>query len=144
MVVFCSLFFSCKKAETKVGNSPSNQDQEVSTKECYEYVKNKDTIQLKLNINSKTVSGQMTYKLYQKDKNEGIIEGTMSGDTLFADYKFLSEGSESFRQVAFIKKNGKIIEVYGVVEEKNGKIVFKDKNKLILNSKFALNSVSCK
>lgn len=142
-VVICSVFFSCKKAEPKVENTPMQLEQEAVTKECYEYAKNKDTIQLKLIIKNKSVSGEMSYKLYEKDKNEGVIEGTMVGDTLFADYKFISEGVESFRQVAFVKKNGTIVEGYGEVEERKGKIVFKNKKALKFSS-MVLNEIPCK
>ena len=142
--VILSVLFSCKKAEEPVvEDNPMPEVQEIAKQECYEYAKNKDTIQLQLSIDNTSVSGKMTYKLFEKDKNEGVIEGTMSGDTLFADYKFMSEGVESFRQVAFLKKNGTIVEGNGEVEEKEGKVVFKDK-KALKFSTMVLNEIPCK
>jgi hypothetical protein len=142
--VILSVLFSCKKAEEPVvENNPKPEVQEVAKQECYEYAKNKDTIQLQLSIDDTSVSGKMTYKLFEKDKNEGVIEGTMSGDTLFADYKFMSEGVESFRQVAFLKKNGTFTEGYGEVTEIDGKIVFKDKKTLTFST-MVLNEIPCK
>ncbi|WP_298392664.1 hypothetical protein [Flavobacterium sp.] len=139
-----SFLCSCKKEDKKEEVEIIPKSNEAVIRECFESVKGKDTIQLNINIENQNVTGNLTYKLFEKDKNVGIIQGTMIGDTLFADYKFMSEGVESFRQVAFIKQDGKLSEFYGEVEEKEGKIVFKDKSKLVLNSGFILSSVPCK
>ncbi|WP_395066383.1 hypothetical protein [Flavobacterium sp.] len=144
MVVFCSLFFSCKKAETKVDNTPSTQVQEVATKECYEYVQGKDTIQANLLVQSQTVSGDLIYKIFEKDKNSGTITGKIVGDTLIADYAFMSEGKKSIREVAFLRKNKSLIEGYGESEEKEGKMIFKDKKKLNFTANMVLNEIPCK
>lgn len=143
VAIVSSFLVSCKEEVKKDENSPSKTES-VVVKECYESIENKDTIKLELVIDKENVSGNLVYNYFEKDKNVGTIEGKMYGDTLFADYKFMSEGEESFQQVAFIRKNGTISEFYGEVEEKEGKIVFKDKSKLILNSEFVLNSVTCK
>ena len=144
MVVSCSLFCSCKKAETKVDNSPSKQVQEVATKECYEYVQGKDTIQATLLVQSQTVSGDLIYKIFEKDKNTGTITGTIVGDTLIAHYSFMSEGQKSIREVAFLRKNKSLTEGYGESEEKEGKMVFKDKKKLNFTANMVLNEIPCK
>lgn len=144
VVALVACFLSSCKKEEKKEEEIIPKSNEVVTKECFESIKGKDTIQLSINIENQNVTGNLVYNLFEKDRNIGTIEGKMIGDTLFADYKFMSEGVESFRQVAFIKKDGKLSEFYGEVEEKEGKIVFKDKSKLVLNSGFVLSSVSCK
>ncbi|HUR30864.1 MAG TPA: hypothetical protein VMZ69_05495, partial [Saprospiraceae bacterium] len=45
---------------------------------------------------------------------------------LLADYKFMAEGMESEREVAFIKRGEDFIEGYGDVVENSERIVFKD------------------
>jgi hypothetical protein len=42
----------------------------------------------------------------------------MKGNTLFAEYKFLSEGTECIREVVFLKKENDFVEGYGDSEEK--------------------------
>jgi hypothetical protein len=139
------VFFSCKKTEeTVVEDNPKPEVQEVATKECYEYVQGNDTIQANLLVQSNDVSGELTYKLFEKDKNSGAIIGTIHGDTLIADYTFMSEGVSSVRQVAFLRKNKSLIEGFSESEEKEGKMVFKDLKKLNFSENMILNLIPCK
>jgi hypothetical protein len=140
----CAVIFSCKKSENIITeDNPKPQVQEVATAECYEYVQGNDTIQATLMIQSGTVSGDLTYKLFEKDTNNGTLLGKMNGDTLIADYTFASEGTTSVRQVAFIRKNKSLIEGYGESEEKEGKMVFKDVKKLNFSDNMVLNEIPC-
>lgn len=104
--------------------------QKISTahsSDCYSSFKNNDTIRLTMTIMNDTVMGNLKYSLFGKDKNDGSIYGHFSGDTLFADYSFMSEGKESIREIAFLKRGDSLSEGYGDVEEKNGKFIFKNK-----------------
>jgi hypothetical protein len=58
------------------------------------------------------------FKFYEKDSNKGVIDGKLNGDTLLADYKFMSEGIQSTRQVIFLIKDSNATEGYGPMEEK--------------------------
>lgn len=105
---------------------------------CYLYVKNRDTVSLTLNKEGIKHSGDLTYNLFEKDKNTGKVSGKMNGDTLLLDYTFNSEGTTSVRQVAFLKKGNQLIEGYGAAEEKDGKMVFK----AIQNLDFSANGIT--
>lgn len=83
--------------------------------ECYINTKNKDSILLRITIKNNTVTGEMNYQIAGKDKNKGTLQGEMRGDTIFADYTFSSEGKESLRQVAYLKKDNQLLEGYGVL-----------------------------
>ena len=103
-------------------NAPktSNTEQvvvETATRQCYASTLNKDSALLVLNFKGNIVEGSMDYKINGKDKNKGSLNGEMKGDTIFVDYKFLSEGVESVRQVAFLKMDSTLTEGYGDVEE---------------------------
>ncbi|MEA9412026.1 hypothetical protein [Flavobacterium sp. PL02] len=139
---------SCKKEKQEEiipSTVESAKIEESVGKQCFQSVTNKDTVMLTLNTNSHNeVDGQLTYKIYQKDKNEGTIIGSIKGDTLIADYTFKSEGVSSIREVAFLKKAGTFIEGYGDLIETNGKLVFKDKKLLKFDSKMTLSKVDCK
>ena len=92
---------------------------------CYAFASATDTVELKLLIQTdRSVSGELHYKLSGKDGNHGSIQGMMNGDTILADYKFMSEGTESTRQVVFLKSDSILTEGYGPVEEVNGKMQF--------------------
>ncbi|MCV9930721.1 hypothetical protein OIU80_00365 [Flavobacterium sp. LS1R47] len=139
---------SCKKekpGEIIPSTVESGEIKESVGKQCFQSITNKDTVILTLNTNSHNeVDGRLTYKIYQKDKNEGTIIGNIKGDTLIADYTFKSEGVSSIREVAFLKKAGTFVEGYGDLIETNGKLVFKDKKLLKFDSKMTLSKVDCK
>jgi hypothetical protein len=110
---------------------------------CYGYTKGRDTVKMSMQIRGKEVSGDLTYNLYEKDKNVGSIAGELIGDTVLVDYTFNSEGSKSVRQVAFLKKGDQLTEGYGDVAEQNGKTVFKDRSKLKFAGIIVLSKDSC-
>ncbi len=97
---------------------------------CYAAVTGKDSFKLKLEKFPNVVTGSLVYKFHAKDSNTGTIDGTLSGDTLLADYTFTSEGKKSVRQVVFLVKDSTATEGYGSMEEKDGKLVFKSLKKI--------------
>ncbi len=147
LIVFAGMYLSCNTPSSKK-ESPSNTagtDQPVKqpSKDCYAYTSGKDTVLMEISTSANKVSGTLTYKLFEKDQNIGRIEGTMSGDTLFATYNFISEGVESVREVAFIRKGNDFIEGFGEVEEMDGKMIFKNKGALNYGSSIVLHQVAC-
>ena len=110
---------------------------------CYIGVIGRDSIFLKIEQFPNVVSGTLEYKFYEKDNNSGEINGKMNGDTLVADYTFSSEGIKSIRQVAFVIKEDLVIEGYGEMEDKNGKMVFKNLQKLNFNTNTNLKKSTC-
>ncbi|MDJ1480757.1 hypothetical protein QNI16_09705 [Cytophagaceae bacterium YF14B1] len=115
----------------------------VSTTECYSYVTDKDTIATQFTLADGNITGALQYKLFEKDKNTGSLTGQMHGDTLVAEYSFMSEGVQSVREVVFLKKDDNLIEGFGDIEEKEGKMVFKDKAALKFDSNTPLKKTNC-
>jgi hypothetical protein len=101
-----------------------NSGKNIPAYQCFAYINGKDSILLQVHTEGKTVDGQLTYQLYEKDQNDGAISGSWAGDTLRAEYQFMSEGIESVREVVFLKKGNQLVEGFGNVEERNGKMVF--------------------
>lgn len=147
-VVLMGVFVSCKKEQTdeKISEKPEAVAvEDAVSEECYLGILKKDTISMSLNIKGNQVSsGKLSYKFFEKDKNEGTLNGEMKGDTLFADYTFMSEGVSSVRQVAFLKKGNTYTEGYGDIEESNGKVIFKNTKQLKFDGKTVLSKVDCK
>lgn len=119
-------------------------DANLNLNECFKYIKNRDTSNLKLNSAGKIVIGNLSYRLFEKDKNESTIIGIIKGDTIIADYTFQSEGTKSIRQVVWLKKDDKLIEGFGDVEEADGKTKFKNISKLIFGKSIVFTKVECK
>ncbi|KAF2508439.1 hypothetical protein EYY60_15015 [Flavobacterium zhairuonense] len=146
-----TVLISCKKASDtepiQIEPTPPKKAQlaEPSGDQCYTSRGDGTVIELSFNVNShQEVNGKLTYNITGKDKNEGTLIGNMKGDTLIADYTFMSEGVSSVREVAFLQKDGTLIEGFGDVVQVNDKFTFKDKSKLKFDAKNTLSKVDCK
>lgn len=146
-----TVLISCKKAtDTEPVQIEPKAPKEAEIVEpagdqCYSSTTNGDVIELSYNVNShQEVNGKLSYNLTGKDKNEGTLIGNMKGDTLIADYTFMSEGVSSVREVAFLQREGILIEGFGDVISTNDKVTFKDKSKLKFDQKNTLTKVDCK
>lgn len=143
LLVFC---LACnKKTETteSVITEPTKPETEITQKDCYEFVKGKDTVRLSLVQNGNNVNGELAYNWFEKDKNSGTLSGIFVGDTLFADYTFQSEGTTSVRETAFVKNGDKLTEGFGEVTEKDNKQVFKNPKALKFDSDIVLERTEC-
>ncbi len=111
---------------------------------CYQYATAADTISLKVVNMGGTVGGALIYKLKEKDMNAGTLKGTLNGDILIADYTFMSEGTQSTRQVAFKKTGNGFIEGYGESVDVNGVEKFKNTDSIVYSTSMQLQEVPCK
>ncbi|MCY7351965.1 MAG: hypothetical protein LH606_15085 [Cytophagaceae bacterium] len=114
------------------------------TIQCYAYANEQDSVRLKLISNQTTMTGDLTYNLSGKDRNTGTLVGQMNGDTLLAEYTFQSEGTESVREVAFLMKENGLVEGYGNVWERAGKMVFENKSSLTFEANRVLAKTDCR
>jgi hypothetical protein len=110
---------------------------------CYAAISDKDTIRLKVEVFKNVVIGSLLYQFHEKDKNQGDFEGQLRGDTLIADYKFMSEGILSTREIIFLIRDSIAIEGHGAMEDQNGKMVFKDWKGLSFDKGLILKEVLC-
>ncbi len=115
----------------------------IPASSCYSSITVKDTITLKVEVFPNVVTGKISYKFFQKDSNKGEFDGHLHGDTLLADYKFMSEGKLSSRQVIFLIKDSVAIEGYGNMEVKDGNIVFKNVKDVSFEKGLKLEKVEC-
>ncbi len=125
------------------GTNATENTNVSETPECYINTKSKDSMLLHLTVKNNIVTGNMNYQIAGKDKNQGTLQGEMRGDTLFADYTFSSEGTQSVRQVAYLKKDNSLLEGYGDVEERGNKMVFKNTGKLTFGKGVILQKTDC-
>jgi len=140
IIVLISLagVLACK---TKEKQTPVQQD---VIKACYRYIANNDTVSLYLDFAGNRVDGTLFYNLYEKDKNEGTIIGEIKGDTIIAEYTFLSEGVTSASEVVFLKRNNHLIQGFGETTTVEGKQVFKKRSTLDFNDSLVLTATECK
>lgn len=110
---------------------------------CYSSTIGKDSFFLKVEVFPNVVTGRLLYKFHEKDNNTGDLDGHLYGDTLLADYTHMSEGIRSTRQVVFLIQDSVAIEGYGNLEEKNGKMVFKNRKEIAFQKGLILKKIPC-
>ncbi|MBC7745378.1 MAG: hypothetical protein H7096_09775 [Flavobacterium sp.] len=134
-----------KTKVTAASDSPKSDINKVMipASTCYSSAIGKDTFKLKVETFPNVVTGRLSYNFSEKDSNEGDIEGKFNGDTLLADYKFMSEGKESTRQVIFLIRDHVATEGYGDMEEKAGMMVFKNIKNVNFGKGLILNQAEC-
>ena len=137
------IFASCN-TEKNQESTTKTEVKTTQTETCYQHTKDSSTIRLNVIINDNMITGNLTYDYYQKDKSKGTIKGQLKSDTLFADYTFMSEGVESVREVVFIKTANGWVEGYGEIDDKDGKVVFKNRNKITFDNNVVLKETACK
>lgn len=140
----CDANFTTSVSETKAIDTAIHSMPTISGKHCYAFAGAKDTILMSVTVNDKQATGSLSYKLSEKDRNEGQFDGTMHGDTLFADYHFLSEGVQSNREIAFILSDSKAVEAYGALVVNNEGTRFSDRSALSVEHSFSLSKENCK
>lgn len=124
-------------------SSKTSENGDRADTTCYQAVNENDSIQLKLIVKGTAVTGSLTYHIMEKDKNTGTLLGEMKNDTIFASYHFLSEGTQSVREVAFLKKGNNLVQGFGPVEDKAGIVIFENRSVLVFDEVNSLVKVNC-
>ncbi|HPZ87632.1 MAG TPA: hypothetical protein PLQ32_05990 [Flavihumibacter sp.] len=130
------------KAEPTTTEAPSPAPK--SDKQCYSYFSNTDTITLVVKGPDSALTGSLVFMLNGKDRNIGTLKGKMLGDTLVADYTYQSEGITSIREIAFLRKDGNMLQGVGPVQVKDNHQYFSDRSKLQFSSNMALGNQHCR
>ncbi|SIN73667.1 hypothetical protein [Chitinophaga niabensis] len=103
-IAFVILLSACNQAGTGSKNDSSateNTTPQGAVASCYNKINGRDTVKLSLVVDEDKVNGTLEYNIYEKDKNTGVITGTMEDNILRATYEFQSEGVKSTRNVVF-------------------------------------------
>jgi len=146
--IVLSLLSCGQKTENTPGTPSPDSTAEANSMEapvvtCYEGVTNQDTFRLRVEHFENRVTGTLAYLFHEKDRSIGDFEGNMHGDTLVADYIFLSEGSSSVRQVAFLLDDRSAKEGYGPTAEQDGKMAFTDMKLLSFGKGVIMSKQDC-
>ena len=99
--------------ETKSSNEKLNA---ADLEGCYLSVFNKDTSRLKIAANNNRVTGELSYKRFEKDSNTGTINGEIKDSLIVAYYTFEAEGTTSVREVVFKPSEKGLLEGFGDIE----------------------------
>jgi hypothetical protein len=133
-------------ADTRDDTDPSKSAETktmVPGSTCYMGTSGNDVFRFKVDVYENLVTGDLDYLYSEKDQQTGIFQGRFSGDTLWADYTFESEGKMSSRPIVFLIKNDTAVEGYGDVTEIEGRKRFKNSKELQFGKGLNLNKVTC-
>lgn len=139
LIAVCALACSPEKKGSSEVESPTVETDSA----CYLYVNGLDSIKLAIVRDHERVTGRMAYLFYEKDKSWGTVDGSFRGDTLFVDYSFFAEGTHSFRELAFLKRNGAFVLGTGEIRNSGNRDVFKDPHNIDFSGKVVLQPVPC-
>lgn len=146
-VIILPVFFSCNTPQQSVPSTGETDTSVVSIQvpetNCFASSEGDNRVHLTVEKFPNVVTGRLVYSLREKDANTGTLDGVMRGDTLIADYQFMSEGQSSVRQVAFLVQDSVAVEGFGEVEERDGKMIFKDASALDFSKGIRLRKISC-
>lgn len=111
---------------------------------CYEMVLNRDTAHLQMQVRDSTVSGNLDYRWFRKDRNNGHFTGIIRDSLIYADYTFDSEGISSVREVIFRIKDSTLQWASGDITQKEGKVVFTEPASVHFDSIAPFFKIPCK
>ena len=115
------------------------------TKECYEYLIQKDTYQVSWIQQGNKLKGSAMYDNYQKDGSHGTLEGEYdaANDLYLFWYSFHAEGMQSVRRLVFKKSGDKLIPGFGDTLETGDTSNIKNLQSLAFDKRYAYKKVDC-
>jgi len=110
---------------------------------CYFQIVNRDTSSLQLQKKDSSLTGALSYSIYQKDRNDGTVMAEQSGDIIKGWYLFKSEGIISVRQVAWKISGEELWPATGEVMQKNDTTMFAKPDQLKFDRTRPFKKVPC-
>jgi hypothetical protein len=131
------------KQDSIKGETVKKEIPDSLTSGCYSQIAGRDTANLQIENKGGSVGGELSYTIFQKDRNDGTLQGEMSGDILTGWYLFKSEGIMSVRQVAWKTKGTELWPGTGEMIEKNDTMFFSFPDKLQYDNTRPFKKVDC-
>ncbi len=134
-----------KSAEIKTDSVVSNTFATVDSLSsgCYSQIIKRDTSLLQLEQKANTVTGDLSYNIYQKDRNDGTVQAESVGDIITGWYLFRSEGIVSVRQVSWKINGDELWPGMGEVIQKNDTVLFVQPGNLEYDSTRPFKKITC-
>ena len=110
---------------------------------CYSQIVQRDTSSLQLQKKDSSLTGALSYSIYQKDRNDGTVMAEQSGDIIKGWYLFKSEGIISVRQVAWKINGEELWPATGEVTQKNDTTMFAKPDQLKFDSTRPFKKIPC-
>lgn len=130
-------------ADTVTNSTAATTDAGPVSSGCYSQIIERDTSLLQIEQKGNTVTGSLSYSIYQKDRNDGTLQADVTGDIMKGWYLFRSEGVVSVREVAWKINADQLWPAIGEVIQKNDTTMFAQPGKLRYDSSRPFKKVEC-
>lgn len=110
---------------------------------CYAQIEKRDTSLMQFQQKDSSINGTLSYKLFEKDRNDGTFEADIVGSIITGWYIFKSEGVVSVRQVAWKINGEELWPGEGEVTQRNDTTVFVQPDNLKFDESRPFKKVPC-
>lgn len=97
---------------------------------CFLHALNKDSTFLQLSFENGKANGKFFWLPDQKDRANGVLEGTYQGDTIRVKYTYMIEGMVQEEDKILVLERDSISVLYAPLEVKDNKLTIKDEKEL--------------
>jgi hypothetical protein len=144
LTVVVGLLTSCNNRKTDKESSEAVTDTVARAPvehACYRQVTGSDTTTVNLFINGSVVMGELAVLPAEKDRATGKFSGTLTNNTIVADWQRSGEGVTQTHEVNFTVKGDSLLWREGERVEKQGKWVLANPDK---GYQYVLTKVDCR
>ncbi|PHQ28438.1 hypothetical protein [Leeuwenhoekiella nanhaiensis] len=111
---------------------------------CYGYAEKGTQITFQITRVDPLVQGTLIYDWAEKDRNSGSFNGSYKNGLILGTYTFVSEGTESSREIAFKVEDSMLLEGHGETQSTGKMTSFTNTENLKFNDDFRLILGNCK
>jgi len=154
--ISCSLvllvMLACNNSREQPSDSQETNDSvdktvttlvDTSVAGCFSQINNRDTAWMQLDAKGITMTGPLSYRIFEKDRNEGTVQAEVTNGVLIGWYLFRSEGLMSVRQVAWKINKDQLWPATGEMKQRNDSMVFANEAALTYDSARPFIRVTC-
>jgi len=122
------LLISCNQNPKQKDSTSAAAKDSMISRTCYVAADGKDTAFLDIKeLSSGKVEGSLVINFTKSPKNDGLVQGKFSGDTLFVDYDYTAGNNKAAKfknPLAFLKKDKQLLLGVGAIETSLGRSYF--------------------
>lgn len=144
------VFFGCGSGQEgkRSQEKSKNAAELIQQTQCYIAIDGPDTAYLNLDSRADgKITGKLLIDFSEKPDNDGVLDGTFKGDTLYVNYTFTTGESKTVYKnpLAFLKNGSKLLLGVGEIESYLGKSYFKKGTVIdFQKGRFKFDTLDCK
>ena len=130
MALSAFFLFACSEKPAAEDNASAVTVDSTPAGGCFLHALNKDSTFLQLSFENGKATGKFFWLPDQKDRANGVLEGTYQGDTIRVKYTYMIEGMIQEEDKIMVLERDSISVLYAPLEVKDNKFTIKDEKEL--------------